>query len=450
MWVCVKQNSMSNRPSLVNGKILWVCLFLIFSNQGYASENPPDPYGKAIKEIQLVGLKRTKEYVVNRELLSKVGEPCLQEKLNREHQNLELLDIYSQIEIKPFLEQDSVIIVYHFVETFPFLPSISLKISDENGLSAGGGLKSSNLLGRDIFFSGRVVAGGELEVEVIFENPWIAGNHLGYGFEYYHRSRDNLVADFNETADEFYLKIGSYLGSKGRIGGSLEFLNIRSNKDGVTLSPDNSDKVSRIGAYLGYDSRDSFSNTRQGWWNEIAYAREIRLLENSSNFNQLDLDIRRYQPIPLWNRHTLALFSLTTLRSGTVGKDVASWQLFGLGGTNTIRGWEFAARSGKNQFINTAEYRLTAYRPRLLQLPFGIDYRGGLQFAVFGDVGIVWNEAHEFMDKNFIAGGGLGIRFLLPIFGMARMDFGWGQGGKGVFLHLGMFEKPVMTRRRVR
>ena len=248
----------------------------------------------------------------------------------------------------------------------------------------------------------------------------------------------------------FYLTIQSYLKRKGRIGGSLELLDIRSDKDGVTLSSDNSDIVSRIGAFLGYDSRDSFSDTRQGWWNEIAYTREFKILENSSNFHQLDLDLRRYQPIPLWDRHILALFSLTTVRTGVVGEDIALWQLFGLGGTNTIRGWEFAARTGKNQFINTAEYRITLYRPRLLRLPFNINYRGGLQLAVFGDTGIVWDEAEEFVTKNFIAGGGVGIRFLLPIFGMARIDFGMGQGGKGIFLHLGMFEKPEMTRKRVR
>jgi len=418
-----------------------------FSHFLWAQEQP---FGKIVKEIRLEGLKRTKEYIVTRELISRVGEPWLKKNLDQEYKRIELLDVFSKIEINALLDQDSVIIIYRFVETFPILPSISLKISDENGISAGGGVKSPNLLGRDIFFAGRLVVGGETEVEVWLENPWIAGNHLGYKVEYYHRERDNLVADFVETANEFYLRIGSYLGRKGRIGGSLEFLNIHSDMDSVTLSSDNTDKVSRIGVYLGFDSRDSFSDTRRGWWNEIGYTREMRLFPNSSNFNQLDIDIRRYQPVPFWNRHILALFSLLTLRSSEVGKDVAPWQLFGLGGTNTIRGWEFAARKGKNQFINTAEYRITAIRPSLLELPFGIDYRGGLQFAIFGDMGIVWNEAGEFVDKNFIAGGGFGIRILLPIFGMARMDFGWGQGGKGVFLHLGAFEKPVMTRRRVR
>jgi outer membrane protein assembly factor BamA len=348
------------------------------------------------------------------------------------------------------VEDDSVIVLYSFVETFPILPSISVKITDENGVSAGGGVKSPNLLGKDIFFSGRLVVGGELEAEVWIENPWVFGNHIGYKFEYYHRERNNLIGDFFETADELYFRVGGHLAEHGRLGGSLEFLRVHSDHDGVTLSPDNNDYVSRFGVYVGYDSRDAFSNTRAGWWNEVAYTREIRILKNSSNFNQLDIDLRRYQPIPFWDRHILAFFSLMTLRTGTVGETVAPWQQFGIGGTNTIRGWEFAHQKGKNQFINTIEYRISIIRPSLLQLPFDINYRGGLQFAVFGDLGIGWNEQEQLVASNFIGGGGFGIRFLVPILGMLRLDFGWGQAGQGVFLHLGAWEKPVVTRRRVR
>ena len=174
----------------------------------------------------------------------------------------------------------------------------------------------------------------------------------------------------------------------------------------------------------------------------------MRLIKNSTSFNQLDVDIRRYNS--LGGRHTIALFSLTTLRTGEVGVDVAPWQLFGIGGTNTVRGWEYAARKGKIQFINTLEYRITILKPRLLELPFGIKYSGGMQIGLFTDTGIGWDKENQFAMNNFITGFGVGLRFLVPIVGMARLDFGFGQKGKGILLHLGAFEKPVVTRRRVR
>lgn len=430
--------------------LLLLILFFSISASVYSQGSQNSAEGKIIKEIRYEGLKRTKEYIVTRELLSRVGEPLSQENLDREINKLELLDIFSDVRIETEVGGDEVILTYIFVETFPILPSIGLKISDENGVSVGGGIKSPNLLGRDIFFSGRVMFGGSKDVEVWIENPWITGNHLGYSLEYYHRERDNLIIDSYEIANEFYLSVGSHIAEKGRVGADFSSINIKSDIPGTTLSPDGTDHTTRLGFFLGYDNRDVVPDTRRGWWNEIAMSGNLRMFKNSTKFFQLDLDIRRFQPLPLWDRHNLAFFSLTTLRTGTVGVDVAPWQVFGIGGTNTVRGWEFAARRGKNQFINTLEYRITIMKPRLIHLPFKIKYRGGIGIAVFGDLGIGWNTQDEFKAEKFIGGFGAGVRLLLPIVGVLRLDVGWGQPGMGIFLHLGAFEKPVMARRRVR
>jgi len=201
---------------------------------------------------------------------------------------------------------------------------------------------------------------------------------------------------------------------------------------------------------MKYDSRDAFVDTRRGWWNEVAISREVRIFKNASDFYQLDLDLRRYQPLPYWDRPSLAIFSLLTLRTGEVGKEVAPWQRFGVGGTNTVRGWEYAFQKGKNQFVSTLEYRITVLEPRIFNLPFNLRYRGGMHICFFSDLGIAWDEADQFRSHNFIGGFGVGVRLLLPIVGVTRLDIGWGQKGQGIFLHLGAYEKPVMSRKRVR
>ena len=415
-----------------------------------AQQDPESPYGRIIKEIRIEGLKHTKKYIVTRELLSKAGEPLLKENLAKEYKNLNLLDIFSSINSQLSIEADGVILIYSFAETPSFIPSPGISITEENGFSGGGSLISTNLLGRDIFMSARVLFGEAKTGELWLENPWITGNHLGYKLEYYYRDRTSFLGDFHEKANEFYLRIGSHLGENGRFGGIFEALNIQSDIAGVTLSADNIDTTSRIGFYLGYDNRDAISDTRRGWWNEIVISRDIHLFKDSSNFWQTDIDIRRYYPLPYWERHSLALFSLLTLRTGTLGEEVAPWQLFGIGGTNTVRGWKYAARSGKNQFLNTIEYRITLLKPRPIALPLNIHYRLGLQLCLFGDMGIGWNKGNQFAAHNFIGGFGFGVRLLVPIVGAVRIDFGWGQKGEGIFIHLGSFEKPVMTRRRVR
>ncbi|MEN8007043.1 MAG: BamA/TamA family outer membrane protein, partial [Candidatus Krumholzibacteriota bacterium] len=353
-----------------------------------------DPWGAIIAELRFEGLNRTREHVVTRELVSKVGEPCLRENLARDEQNLHQLDIFSSLEIKAETGPEGVIVHYRFVELVPFLPSVGIRFSDETGVSAGAGIKVPNMWGKDVYLSARFLAGGYTEIELILENPWVWGNRWGYKVEYYHREKENQVEYFFESSDEFHLASGPNIGRYGRVGGIFSFLSVRSDIDGVTLAPDNHDKATRLGLYLGYDSLDAFIGTSRGWWNEIVLTRAIELFENSSNFVQADVDLRRYHPLA--DRHTLAGFSLTTLRSGTVGVDVAPWEQFGIGGTNTVRGWNFAARKGRNQMLNTLEYRYTLLKVRGWDLPLGIKYRGGLQLAAFGDWGIGWDEASGF------------------------------------------------------
>lgn len=416
----------------------------------YSQQGQDSAEGKIIKEIRLEGLKRTKEYIVTRELISKVGEPLRQENLDEERKALMSLDIFSQLDIEPSVDEDGVVLIYRFTETFPLLPLPAFKITDENGISAGFNLKSSNLLGKNIFFSGGMLFGGTKEYELWVVNPWFAGNHFGYSLEYYRRERDNLITDSFETSNEFYVWTRGRLGERGMIGGGFESLNIQSEKPGTTLAPNGHDHTARFSFFVGYDSRDEIPETREGWWTEVALGYDSKLFNSATDFYQVDFDIRRYQPLPFGDRHSLALYSLTTLRTGTIGENVAPWQAFGIGGSSTVRGWEYAARKGKNQFINTLEYRVTLLKSRPIKLPFNIDYRIGLGFAVFGDLGIGWDDPHQFKSQNFIGGVGAGIRLIMPVLGMLRFDVAWGQKGQGISLHIGAFEKPVMTRKRVR
>ena len=74
-------------------RFLWVFCLCFTQALLYPSEGQENLEGKIIKEIQFEGLKRTKEYIVARELISKVGEPMRQDILNKEFNRLLSLDI---------------------------------------------------------------------------------------------------------------------------------------------------------------------------------------------------------------------------------------------------------------------------------------------------------------------------------------------------------------------
>ena len=105
-------------------------------------------------------------------------------------------------------------------------------------------------------------------------------------------------------------------------------------------------------------------------------------------------------------------------------------------------------RRGKNQFINTLEYRYVLVPTRVFRV-FGINLHVGLGAAVFGDLGAVWNEPGEMLDR-FIGGGGIGLRLVVPYVNLVRLDLSIGQPDGAALFQLGVNEKFVAQRNRVR
>ena len=158
--------------------------------------------------------------------------------------------------------------------------------------------------------------------------------------------------------------------------------------------------------------------------------------------------MRRFQPLA--DRHTLAFFSLTTLQTGTVGVKIPIYQDFHLGGTNSIRGWGLDSTSGKNLIINTLEYRYDLMAPKAWRV-FGVSFYLGLQVALFGDLGIAWEDSQGNRQGNrWLDGYGFGLRILVPFVDMIRLDFAFGEPGKGLNSQIGIGEKAVKQRRRVK
>ena len=238
----------------------------------------------------------------------------------------------------------AVIVCVEVEETFAYLPVAGLSISDENGISAGGGFKSVNLLGRAMYFSGQARFGGETTVETVLRDPWVTGDHVGYTAEYYYREKDNVILGFFETASEAGLLVRRHAGEHGRLGARVFFHGIESDIDGRTLTADNLDMVLYGGLIAEWDSRNISSNPHRGWWSSVDVERS-GLLGTDSDFWRANFDIRRYQPIG--EGHTLAIFSLYTATTGKVGAEIAPWQTFGIGGSNTIRGYEVGSSLGK-------------------------------------------------------------------------------------------------------
>jgi outer membrane protein insertion porin family len=407
-----------------------------------------DAYGKTIREIRLTGLKRTKEYVVLRELSSTVGETFTAEIAGEDLDRLERLGIFGTIEIAPILDgSNGIILEYRLRETFPYLPRISLEISDADGVSVGGGFTALNLLGRDIRLDASVRGGGATTFELVSEAPWVWGERYGYDIEIFGRNRFNEIWQFDEDSFELNLRLGKRFRRYFRAGLFFSYISLTSDQPGITIAPDNSDRVPSLGGFVGLDTVDSWFYPWRGWQSELQVTKNGGPLGGVADFSSYLIDVRRYQPIV--DRHQFVIFSLYTFRTGEPDETFPRWLEFEIGGANTVRGWSFASQLGKSQFINTAEYRYAIMKPRFFPL-FGLNINVGVLAAAFVDTGIAWSKGDEFERSNFLTGYGVGVRFLVPFVDMIRLDVAWGEEDGGASFTVGLRSKPFMIRRRVR
>ncbi len=424
---------------------------VLFSLVGMgAAEVPPiaeEEDRKTVREIRIFGLEHTREPLVREQLTLEVGGPYSDEAAELDRERLDRLAVFSVIDITPQIDGDEVVVDITVEETARFLPFPAFSFVEENGVSAGPGVKATSLFGRAIAASLDIRLGGQQELEFLVDSPWGLRDKTWYGFEVHARRRTNELDHFKEDAIEGEIRGGFQVGHSLRLGGRLEYLTVHSDTLEATLKDELTESTPGVGFIAQFDTRDLWSDPHRGWLNSFTVTRFGGFLGGAGDFTKTVVDLQRYQPIA--PKHTINLSTFSTFQTGKVGVDIPIYRDIHLGGTNSIRGWsDLRARDGKNQFINTLEYRYDLFKPRSFRV-FGATLYGGLKLAAFGDIGTVWNTREQFSD-NFIGGVGIGLRVVVPFIQMIRLDLAFGQRGQGLVPHFGIREKAFYHRRRVR
>jgi outer membrane protein assembly factor BamA len=395
--------------------------------------------GQTVVAIKVNGLRHIKEPIVLDQIDSKVGQPYHRAVADQDVNRLDRLGVFGDIALTPVAVETGVRLDVTVVETLRVLPAVSIAVTDANGASAGPTVKVLSIGGKPQEISATARFGGETLVEFSETSAPLLHERLWHSGKLSLRDDFNKLDDFDEHTLDLDARIGLRRSESWKSGAIFQVYYVRSDESGVTLSPSDADTFVSFGAVTEYDSRDLWKAPTRGWWNSI----DALWRTGSGQYGTVDIDLRRYQPVA--GRQTVLATSLLTLQSGTEGVDFPSYNDFALGGENTVRGWDYASRRGKNQFLNTVEYRYTAIPTRSFRV-FGFNFYGGLAFAAFGDVGAAWSDPDSFAD-SFIAGGGIGLRLFIPFVNMVRLDLSFGDGVHGA---LGVNEKAVAQRNRVR
>jgi outer membrane protein assembly factor BamA len=405
-------------------------------------------FGEVIKEIRVEGNKDTRTSLIYAAMRSKVGEIYTEESAELDYKWITQLGVVTSIHFETIREADGIILVVQLTEVNKYVPAPVIRITDENGLSLGARFTSANVLGLAASASVYFIVGGTTNFGIRFKDPWIPGRSLFFGYyvSYEHAERRNEIYDFDERSDDFYFELTRNLTNSLRWGPQVMYLGVSSDSSDVTLSDSDTDEIPTLGAFLKYDGRNLPIYPTRGWWGGLNI-KKYGLGNVETDYWQASLDLRKYFELgSVFN--SLALYSLTTFSTGEVGVDFPIYMQFNLGGANSVRGWSLGSREGKNQFINTVEYWHALMDHKRWKFWF-FKFAMGFQLGVFGDAGVAWSESSQF-EQNWIGGGGVGLRLLVPASVMFRIDVAGGEEGAKIRFFVASREKAVAQLDRVR
>ncbi len=183
-----------------------------------------------------------------------------------------------------------------------------------------------------------------------------------------------------------------------------------------------------------YDSRDNTNNPVKGNYANLVVHNNLTLFGSNTNWQSVQIDLRKYIKLNPNERHILALWSYNWFTFG--GKvpyfDLPStgWDTY----SNTGRGYIQGRLRGNNFIYLESEYRFTITKNRLL---------GGV---VFANAQSVSNypppNTNNFFVSQFttvLPAAGLGIRIKINKVSKVNfaLDYAWGVGGShGFFFNL--------------
>lgn len=403
-----------------------------------------------VEDFTIVGNDKTKDKVILREMKLKKGKPFNKFLASRSMERLYNTGYFEDVNMKllPGKENEhNVIIEIDVIEQKTGIVTVGAGYSDSDGTVGIVELGDTNFRGTGdkVNFHWEFGGAGDgKNYTISYTRPWINSNGDSLGASIFNRiyTYDDYDVKGHEIAEYDKRRKGWNL-TWGHVSDDYRtnYFNFDSTKESYDdhdgfewggtaedkghTAKDRSDEWYRaIMDNFGttnsftfthvFDNRDNYFNANKG--RRISFTAQWggHGLGGDYDFYKFTAEGRFYKG--LGNGHILAL----RLMGGYIDGDVSYGNLFDLGGSNTLRGYEDDQFKGKKMYAATLEYRFPIAKK--------------VQGVLFTDAGSAWGLDRGKIpwyddDDSLNWSVGVGLRLQTPI-GPIRLDYGHGDQNK--------------------
>ena len=437
-----------------------------YSSKGYilaridsVSDDPDGTVNISIKEgtinrILISGNEKTKDYVIERNILTEPGqiynENLLKEDLVRLYATQAFKDVTREIE--PTEDPDKYDITINIEEQRTASISVGGGIDSVTGVFGSVGISDNNFLGRNERLSLNGIAGtGVILNDSSIKRRMNLQAELSYFKPYFYNADTSLMSKV------FYRDFGSYqvpLAIERRVGAEATVAHrMKFNKhvtstfslgiENIDVSEGDGKKISSLyskynipiserakqlegGLFLSlspallYDTRDNATVTRKGTMASLRFDEEICVIDFNKTHGKLTGMVKQY--IPVGKKSSL---SFTAKGGGKIhGDNMPEVMAYRLGGPYTVRGFKMSGVGTGDAFImGSAEFATP--------IPFldrtRINFLNNLRFTVWADAGKIFNPSitDQIYDRPLYAvSAGVGLKLYIPGMGPLSIDYG--------------------------
>ncbi|MEI6891582.1 MAG: outer membrane protein assembly factor BamA [Pontiella sp.] len=399
-----------------------------------------------IQAVNISGNERTLDKVIRRELVMYPGEKYNRSRIKTSENRLRNLNYFEIVSINPEATGDG----------DQYDVNVQVKEKPTGQFSAGVGFSSVDSLvgyvelsqgnfnwktwppiGAGQKFKIRAQLGSERnDLEISFVEPWFLDRQLSFGIDLFHREALYFSDSYDQQNDGGSLSFGKPLSrfTRGSLSYTLEQFQVKDVESDASLAIQE-EEGKRLKSGFEYtwtfDSRDRFFNPTRG--NKTTITPYVAGGALGGETDLYGVRIRSTQHFALiWDMvlnlrgevESLEAFGESKDNAGTYGDGVPIFDRLFLGGSYTLRGYEYREVGPTDPDDSTGNDPVGGNSSASATVELTYPIWNKIRGAVFYDGGFVNEDSWDFSVKDYHDDWGIGLRLDLPGFPL-HLDYAW-------------------------